>query len=308
MTGRINLLSGSPNWKGFALCANGNLTRDQVKEHMYSGKYALEPKIDGARAVIYRKGGYVAIYTRSGIDVTDRFPRICSLVGNYSGMSSGKDELILDGELIHIDGTFASTQSALASSNPDVANKMNFFAFDILTAPSHQRLWCYPYALRRTVLEEVINNTVGILKVGSIPDSKSAMVYYDDFLKVSMEGCVLKRLDSAYMAGRSYHWLRSKFKTTVSVMPLNVEDNLTVTCSMWTGNGCESVVVGSVQVPEEDLLLILGDRSARIVLEVEAQGVDEKTCRLRHPVFKGIRWDENYNSCVTNQLDQLRRY
>lgn len=284
----------------FALCAQGNLSRDEVYDRLViRGDYVMETKHDGIRAMLIKDRTNVRLVTRNG-QVLD-LPHL-SVAANRSSYS----KLILDGELIFPGKSFRELQSAVTQQNYFIY----FIAFDILDGPHNEGYIHQNYLLRHTMMFDICSRPFAgtqIQIVEQYTDPHTAMDRYDFSKEHNLdEGFVLKRMASIYTPGRSHDWLRSKFTNTISVMPLDVNDNMTVECAVWSGHEQEMVHLGAVQVPGDDLVLIL-NKNLNMVLEIEAYGIDQQW-KLRHPVYKGCRFDVDMLSCTPDQLETLRSY
>ncbi len=298
----------------FALCARGNLTLPQAYDLLDTGEYSFEHKLDGVRVQMQIMERGVDIYTRNGMALASKFPHLVEMAKQMFGPVQKVRGLpgtyiLLDGELVMPSFKHRDIQAAVASNDPSVGREARFYVFDLLATPALPEIWRENYLLRKSQLSELSSRSRCFDVVTT--NSGNAALFsqaWDQYLEAGGEGFVLKKNRAPYVGGNSNNWLRSKYTQTISVLPLDVNDCLTVDLSLWTGEGCGSVMVGSVQVPEDDLLLILNDRSHRIVLEVEAFGVDDRTCKLRHPVYKNLRFDIDSHSCTTDQLDSLRSY
>jgi bifunctional non-homologous end joining protein LigD len=84
--------------------------------------WVCEPKLDGWRAIVEVRGGCVQVTSRNGHDLTDRVPSVHAL--------AGAGDLVLDGELIHHDGSMRSFYGLLGALHRGEAA---FVAFDVLS-------------------------------------------------------------------------------------------------------------------------------------------------------------------------------
>ena len=90
--------------------------------------FVHELKLDGYRVQAHLLDGRVRLYTRSGLDWTNRFPTIATDVGR---LPAGK--LVMDGEVISADArghpSFSALQGDLKRGRHQ---RMVFYAFDLL--------------------------------------------------------------------------------------------------------------------------------------------------------------------------------
>jgi hypothetical protein len=297
----------------FALCQRGNLSFEEALKLIESGSHSFEYKMDGIRAMmeIDVRSGHVDLFTRNGMSLAPKFPQLVdsakrmvqrgSDVRGYSG-----SKYILDGELISTTMQHRDIQAAVASNNPATGWGVIFCTFDLLATPQHPEFYKNNYRLRKSELTPLVYHHLDVVNIFQGPELFK--VAWEEYAEVGGEGFVIKNNFAPYTPGHSNDWFRAKYSNTITAMPLDVGDDLMVDLSLWTGEGCGSVHVGRVQVPEDDLLLILNDKYHTISLEIEAYGYDERTAKLRHPTFKGIRWDIDMTTCTIDQLDSLRSF
>ncbi|HCJ22433.1 MAG TPA: ATP-dependent DNA ligase [Erythrobacter sp.] len=184
------------------------------------GDYAAEWKWDGIRVQIVHAGGETRIYSRSGDDISSTFPELLDVLPFPA---------VLDGELLVRGSTQGGEEGGAASFNAlqqrlgrkTVSKKMlrDFPAFvrlyDVLLLDGEDQRE-RPWTDRRTTLEKLM---------GRLPDSHfdiSRVVEARDFDHLAqiregsrddaIEGLMLKRKDSPYIAGRRvgywYKWKR----------------------------------------------------------------------------------------------------
>jgi bifunctional non-homologous end joining protein LigD len=164
--------------------------------------WALEPKLDGWRAVIHVGRGDLRIYTRPGREVSRSVPRLRSLTDSVSPGT------VLDGELVLGSGRSASFYR-LAPEVAAAGNRVTFAAFDLL-ALGGRSLVSLTYEERRRLLTDLrvagpswctVPAWTGI----EISDLLSACELHD------IEGLVAKKLQSRYRPGqRSPDWVKVK--------------------------------------------------------------------------------------------------
>jgi bifunctional non-homologous end joining protein LigD len=292
------------------------------------GKWALEMKWDGVRALAYIERGQVRLMSRTERDVTVAYPELRGL-----GNATAHKQLLLDGEVVlfgasgwpefealqprmHVSS--AAQAKLLAAQNPVI-----YLIFDLLQLDGRP-LFDLPYADRRAVLED--------LELAGPFWQTPPWFGGEDFdavqqvsLQRGSEGLVAKRLDSRYVPGvRNDDWRKIK----------NVLAQEAVVAGYKPGQGRRKGLVGSLLIGVHDAdgkliyaghvgtgfsdetLHLLGDRlgplrrasspfdgpvppeHARPAVWVEPQlviqvGYDRwtKAGRMRAPVYKGLRDD-----------------
>jgi len=175
--------------------------------------WGFEFKWDGIRALAYVEGGRVRLISRTGEDITPRYPEIHAM-----GRALGSREVILDGEIVALDEngrpSFEQIQQRMGlSSENDVRRKMktvpvSYMVFDLLWQDGHDQMKL-PYTERRAQLAK--------LKLGgpswqTPPFEKGGgQEMLEASLKSGLEGVIAKRLESQYEAGkRSGAWVKVK--------------------------------------------------------------------------------------------------
>ena len=158
--------------------------------------WVCEPKLDGWRAIVDVAQGKVRVTSRNGHDLTDRVPSVRALAGH--------DGLVLDGELVHGDGSMDSFYGLLGALHRGSAC---FVAFDVL-ATAEQILVDRPYVDRRAVLASLDLPSVGVVPSFPADDIEHVLSVCD---QAGMEGVVLKRRQSIYRPGQiSSDWRKAK--------------------------------------------------------------------------------------------------
>ncbi len=172
-------------------------------------EWVVEPKLDGMRAIVSVFRGHVRAWSRTGRDITRSFPEL-GTIGEYSGRRT----LVLDGELVVMDGPradFRLLQRRMFVARPSVrltaAIPVTLAVFDLLQvgARSVQR---NPYEQRRALLGG-LNLGPGVLVVPAFP-GVDAQTVFDAAAAQGLEGVILKRRGSRYASGRSRDWAKIK--------------------------------------------------------------------------------------------------
>lgn len=192
-----------------------NSTTEMIKK---MGEVSVEPKFDGLRIFIhYRKPGFLKIFTRNMNAIpTETFPEL-SEVGKYIKAQ----EVILDSEAIGVDEKremFLDFQKTMQRRRKhDVAKTageipLQFQIFDILLL-NGRSLIDSPYVERRKELEKVVVNG-GLLRVDENTVTKDPEVIkkmHQKYLKMGLEGVVVKRANGFYVSGRTgWNWVKMK--------------------------------------------------------------------------------------------------
>ena len=175
--------------------------------------WGFEFKWDGIRALAYVEGGRVRLMSRSGEDVTPRYPEIHPM-----GRALGSREVILDGEVVALDDkgrpSFEEIQQRMGlTSESEVRRKMKvvpvtYMVFDLLWQDGHSLL-DQPYAERRRLLGQLKLSGASWQTPPCEKGGGQAML--EASAKAGLEGVMAKKLDSKYEPGRrSGAWLKVK--------------------------------------------------------------------------------------------------
>ncbi|MEJ1965261.1 MAG: DNA ligase D [Gammaproteobacteria bacterium] len=163
-----------------------------------------EIKIDGYRIQMHVAGGKVTLYTRKGLDWTEKF-------GNLAAAADDFPDCIIDGEVSAFDrsGTLSFHALQAALSNGDDSHLV-FFVFDLLFDDGED-LRKMPLLERKKRLQELLASAP---KGGPLQYVEHFETNGDEVLKsacaMALEGIVSKALDAPYTSGRGETWAKSK--------------------------------------------------------------------------------------------------
>ena len=178
-----------------------------------SGKnVATEFKWDGQRAILVIAGGTTRVWSRNGADITRTFPELAGVSEAVGGLP-----MILDGEIVALDAqgrpSFTRLQRRWPQQRrPDAALlrevPVRLMGFDIIEHRGRS-VAPLPWHERRAILASA--SVVDRSPVFTVPPAFTD-VSPADMLAVaaahSMEGIVVKPLDSPYISGRSGLWTK----------------------------------------------------------------------------------------------------
>jgi bifunctional non-homologous end joining protein LigD len=163
-----------------------------------------ELKYDGYRCLLAIGGGAVRLYTRNGLDWTERFRPIAR-----AAEAIGVGSALIDGEIVAFDADgrtdFSTLQQALSGGGP-----LSYFVFDLLELGGED-LKKLPLVERKEKLREVI---AGLSKDGAIQYSEHVRGEGEAVLKricgAGHEGIVSKKADCPYQGKRTRTWVKVK--------------------------------------------------------------------------------------------------
>jgi bifunctional non-homologous end joining protein LigD len=174
-------------------------------DHVPSGPgWIHEMKYDGYRCLLAIGGGEAKVYTRSGLDWSDKFPEI---VEAARGLEVGS--ALLDGEIVKLDDKGGSSFSALQQAISEGGRGLALFLFDAL-AIDGEDLTKLPNIERKARLATLLG-----------PGKPPVLLYaehivgrgeelFDAMCRAGGEGIISKRADSHYRGARSKCWLKIK--------------------------------------------------------------------------------------------------
>jgi bifunctional non-homologous end joining protein LigD len=175
-------------------------------DHLPQGKeWLFEIKFDGYRALTAAAGDQVRIYTRSGLDWTERYPGIARAVAALD-----LDRALLDGEVVALDKQGRSDFGALQQALSNGRMGLNYFIFDLLAYAGED--WRnQPLRARKEKLRELLAE---LPRGGPLAYtdhvSSDGREMYETLCAKSFEGVIAKRVDAKYVAGRGTTWLKIK--------------------------------------------------------------------------------------------------
>ncbi|HKW72578.1 MAG TPA: ATP-dependent DNA ligase [Candidatus Dormibacteraeota bacterium] len=184
------------------------------------GMVDVQPKYDGIRVQIHKKGKDVRIFSRNLEDYTLMFGELAGAARALKDRS-----LILDGEAIAYSREseeyvpFQLTASRRRKHGIEEAAAelpLSAFVFDILFRDGRD-LTELPYEKRLAIVDEVIKGSsvllpAPIIKTDSVEVLTKTLL---DYISQGLEGVVVKRPDSPYQAGaRNFNWVKLKRHTS----------------------------------------------------------------------------------------------
>ena len=167
--------------------------------------WLFEIKFDGYRAQAAVSGPDARIYTRAGLDWTDRFHGIAEAL-----VPMKLDRVLLDGEIVVVDERGRSDFAALQAALKYGKDPLSYFVFDLL-AVGGKSLRTKPLVERKARLKALLGDA-----------GRKGPVYYTDHIERNgatvlsslcesgFEGVIAKRRSAPYRSGRGRSWLKIK--------------------------------------------------------------------------------------------------
>ncbi|HEX6376537.1 MAG TPA: DNA ligase D [Allosphingosinicella sp.] len=174
-------------------------------DHVPSGSgWIHEMKYDGYRCLVGIGGGKAKVYTRSGLDWSDKFPEIAAAAAELEVGSA-----LLDGEIVALDDKGNTGFSALQQAISEGGRGLTLFLFDALEIDGEN--------LTRLPTIERKNRLASLLGEGRPPVILFAEhivghgeKLFDAMCGAGQEGIISKRADAPYRGGRTKSWLKIK--------------------------------------------------------------------------------------------------
>ncbi|MEO8745192.1 MAG: non-homologous end-joining DNA ligase [Candidatus Dormiibacterota bacterium] len=175
--------------------------------------WGFEFKWDGIRGLAYVDGGRVRLMSRSGEDITPRYPEIHAM-----GRAIGSVEVILDGEVVALDEngrpSFEQIQQRMGlTSESEIRRKMKvvpvtYMIFDLMWQDGHSQVE-KPYTERRSSLEKL--KLSGAFWQTPPYEKGGGQAMLQASAKAGLEGVMAKKLESRYEPGkRTGVWVKVK--------------------------------------------------------------------------------------------------
>jgi len=162
-------------------------------------QYIYEMKYDGFRALSALSSGDLTMWSRNGIDLSERFPRAAEAV-----LKLRVDSVVLDGEVVVLDEKGAPRFQLLQRGSEQAI----YFVFDLLYLNGHD-LRKQPVEQRRALLEKLLVRAPKAIRIAEqtldAPDKALAGA-----ARRGYEGLIAKRKGSVYENRRSREWLKLK--------------------------------------------------------------------------------------------------
>ncbi|NIJ21553.1 bifunctional non-homologous end joining protein LigD [Sphingomonas naasensis] len=159
-----------------------------------------EVKYDGYRALIATGAKGPKIYTRSGLDWTDKFPGIAEAAKTLPAPA------LIDGEIIATkDGKpdFSTLQEAIANGGEG----LSFFAFDLLA--DREDTTRLPQLARKERLRVLLEGADTRIQFSEHIVGAGEKLF-EEMCRAGYEGVVSKRADAPYRSARTKAWLKIK--------------------------------------------------------------------------------------------------
>ncbi|MEO7078834.1 MAG: DNA polymerase ligase N-terminal domain-containing protein, partial [Rhodococcus sp. (in: high G+C Gram-positive bacteria)] len=172
------------------------------------GDWTLEGKWDGFRVIARCAHGEMKLVSRTGNDLTARFPSLSTMADELAD-----HDVILDGEAVVFDADGITSFELLQNSS---GREVRFIAFDLLYLDGTS-LVKKKYSDRRRLLELLTTGLESVLVSEQLTGTAEEAL--DESVRRGWEGVVAKRTDSIYQPGkRAKTWIKTKNWRTQEVV------------------------------------------------------------------------------------------
>jgi len=163
-----------------------------------------EIKYDGYRVLAAVKGDEVRLFTRSGLDWSERFAPIATALASLDLPAA-----LIDGEVVAMDAQgnpdFSSLQAALKQGK---AARLAYFSFDLLSLAGED-LTPLANIERKERLEALLAGASAPIHVADHVIGAGEKLLAA-LCRAGQEGIIAKRVDGPYRAGRGRNWVKVK--------------------------------------------------------------------------------------------------
>ena len=165
--------------------------------------WIVERKLDGYRCLAFRDGGSVALESRNGLSLNERFPEIAAALDDQP-----RGRFVLDGEVVGISGGRSSFE-ALQRRGHDRGVKVALYVFDVLWLDGDD-LRDRPLRERKAALRKALSFGDGTVRWTPYRRAHEGERLLAEACRNGWEGLIAKRADSPYAGKRSRDWLKWK--------------------------------------------------------------------------------------------------
>jgi len=181
------------------------LQKATLVDHVPTGaNWLFEMKYDGYRCLLAIAGGKAKVYTRTGLDWTDKFPGIAEAA---AGLDVGS--ALLDGEIVSVDEQGNTNFSSLQQAISEGGRGLSLFLFDALELEGED-LTKRPNIERKARLAAALGSGAPpfILYADHVVGKGEQL--FEAMCNAGQEGVIAKKADAPYRGDRTKAWLKIK--------------------------------------------------------------------------------------------------
>jgi DNA ligase D-like protein (predicted ligase) len=175
------------------------LRKDTLPE---GAAWEYQIKLDGYRAIAFKRGGRLHLRSRNDKDFAVRYPHV------LKGLAKLPDDTVLDGEIVAFDEDGRPSFNALQNHGSSLTPTL-YYVFDVMVLRGKD-VMSEPLARRRELLEKLLPSLREPVRyAGSLDVSLKDLTH--SVKESGLEGLVAKRRDSRYEPGlRSGAWQKMR--------------------------------------------------------------------------------------------------
>jgi bifunctional non-homologous end joining protein LigD len=180
-----------------------------TKERFSDPAWIYEPKLDGERCLVFKRGADVRLMSRNQKTINSSYPEIAEALARQP------HDLVIDSEVVAFDGevpSFSMLQRRMHVIDPERARRTGvavfLHAFDLVYADGYD-ITRVPLLTRKKVLKKLVSFRSPLRFVAHRKEHGEA--YYEEMCsQKGWEGLIAKRAGSEYRPERSRDWLKFK--------------------------------------------------------------------------------------------------
>jgi bifunctional non-homologous end joining protein LigD len=161
-------------------------------------------KFDGYRCLLAIGGGTAKVYTRSGLDWSDKFPEIVAAASSLEVGSA-----LLDGEIVKVIERGNTSFSGLQQAISEGGRGLTLFLFDALEIDGED-LTRLPTIERKQRLASLLGDGQPPVILYADHVVAQGERLFDAACRAGSEGIISKKADAPYRSGRTKAWLKIK--------------------------------------------------------------------------------------------------
>ena len=168
-------------------------------------QWVYEIKHDGFRFICRRDGERVRVFSRRGIDHSDRAPVIAEAL-----LALNVRSVTIDGEGVVCGPDGVTDFDRLRAAMGRKGSRQAFlYAFDLLELDGID-LRPEPWETRRATLASLMRNAADGIRLSEHIEATDGTTIFGHACRMRLEGIVAKRRDRPYRSGRSPDWIKVK--------------------------------------------------------------------------------------------------
>ena len=188
----------------------------KASEPFHRDGWVYEIKYDGYRLMIERDHRNVTLHSRTGLDLTSRFPEIAktALKLPYAAFTIDSEVVVHDDRGVPSFARLqqrAAVRGDLATRRASIHDPVTCYAFDLLHACGYD-LKGLPLTERKALLHDMLP-AAGPIRYSEHIEGNGVETFHA-MRRLGLEGIVGKRADSPYLNGRSEHWRKVRANRT----------------------------------------------------------------------------------------------